>query len=128
VFPTETSVAADALYLLAEAIPCFTYIKFYHWANNPIKYGHGLYNSMINDTDGHVPSPLIMFACTALRHALLEWQKNTVVHPKASMSKLTADRPDHTRYFNFKNDCGKNPSCCAATGRWLLTSPGVADT
>jgi hypothetical protein len=83
---------------------------------------------MIDDKDGHIPSPLIMFTCTALRHALLEWQKNKGVHPKASKSKLKADRPDRSNYFNYKNDGGKIASCCAATGRKLLTSPGVVDT
>ena len=83
---------------------------------------------MINDKDGHIPSPLIMFTCTALRHALLEWQKNKGVHLKASKSKLKADRPDRSNYFNHKNDGGKIASCCAVTGRKLLTSPGVADT
>ena len=83
---------------------------------------------MINDKDGHIPSPLIMFTCTALHHALLEWQKNKGVHPKASKSKLKANRPDRSNYFNHKNDGGKIASCCAVTGRKLLTSPGVADT
>jgi len=83
---------------------------------------------MIDDKDGHIPSPLIMFTCTALRHALLEWQKNKGVYPKASKSKLKADRPDHSNYFNYKNDIGKIASCCSVTGRKLLTSPGVADT
>jgi len=82
---------------------------------------------MIDDKDGHIPSPLIMFTCTVLRHALLEWQKNKGVHLKASKSKLKADRADRSKYFNYKNDGGKNASCCAATGRKLLTSPGVAD-
>jgi len=67
------------------------YIKFYHQANNRSKYADGFYNSMIDDKDGHIPSPLIMFTCTALRHALLEWQKNKGVHPKASKSELKAD-------------------------------------
>ena len=83
---------------------------------------------MIDDKDGHIPSPLIMFTCTALRHALLEWQKNKGVHPKASKSKLKADRPDRSNYFNHKNDGGKIASCCAVTGRKLLTPPRVADT
>jgi hypothetical protein len=69
-----------------------------------------------------------MFTCTALRHALLEWQKNKGVHPKASKSKLKVDRPDRTNYFNHRNDGGKIASCCAVAGRKLLTSPGVADT
>jgi len=116
------------LYFLAEAIPRFIYIKSYHQANNHGKYADGFYNPMIDHKDGHIPSPLIMFTCTALRHTLLEWQKNKGVHPKASKSKLKADRPDHSNYFNNKNNCGKNASCCAATGRKLLTSPGVADT
>jgi hypothetical protein len=82
---------------------------------------------MIDDKDGHIPSPLIMFTCTALRHALLEWQKNKGVHLKASKSKLKVDRPDRSNYFNCKNDGGKIVSCCAVTGGKLLTSPGVAD-
>jgi hypothetical protein len=83
---------------------------------------------MINDKDAHIPSPLIMFTCTALRHALLEGQKNKGVHPKASKSKLSADRPDRSNYFNHMNDGGKIASCCAVTGGKLLTSPGIADT
>jgi len=83
---------------------------------------------MIDDKDGHICSPLIMFTCTALRHALLEWQKNKGVHPKASKSKLKAGRPDRSNYFNCKNDGGKIVSCCAVMGRKFLTSPGVADT
>jgi len=82
---------------------------------------------MINDKDGHIPSPLIMSTCTALRHALLEWQKNKGVHPKASKSKLNANRPDRSNYFNHNNDGGKIASCCTVTGPKLLTSPGVAD-
>jgi hypothetical protein len=83
---------------------------------------------MFNDKDGYIPSPLIMFTWTALRHALLEWQKNKGVHLKASKSKLNADRPNHSNYFNHKNDGGNITSYCAATGPKLLTSPGVADT
>jgi hypothetical protein len=69
-----------------------------------------------------------MFTCTALRHALLEWQKNNGVDPKASKSTLKADRPDRSNYFNYKNDSGKNASWCATIGHRLLTSPGIADT
>jgi len=83
---------------------------------------------MIDDKDGHIPSPLIMFTCTALCHGLLEWQKNKCVHPKASKSKLKAERPDRSNYFNCQNDGGKIVSCCSVTGHKLLTSPGVADT
>jgi len=116
------------LYFLAEAIVLFIYIKFYHRANNCSKYADGFYNSMIDDKDSHIPLPLIMFTCTALRYALLEWQKNKGVHPKASKSKLKADRSDRSNYFTHKNASGKNASCCTAMGRKLLTSPGVADT
>jgi len=41
--------------------------------------------------------------------------------------KLKADRCDRSNNYNFKNDGGNNASCCAATGRKLLISPGVAD-
>ena len=90
------------------------------------KYADGFYNSVINDKDGHIPLPLIMFTCTALRYALLEWQKNKGVYPKASKSKFKADRPDRSNYFNYRKDVGKNASCCAATGHKLVTSPGIA--
>jgi len=110
-----------------EAILRFIYIKFYHRANNRGKYADGFYNSMIDDKDGHIPSPLIMFTCTTLHHALLEWQKNKGVHPKASKSKLKVDRPDRSNYFNYKNDGGEIASCYAVTGHKLSTSPGVAD-
>ena len=83
---------------------------------------------MIDNKDSHVPLPLIMFTCTALRYTLLEWQKNKGVHPKASKSKLKEDRPDRSNYFNYKNDGGTNASCHAAMGRKLRTSPGIADT
>jgi len=83
---------------------------------------------MIDDEDGHRPSPLIMFTCTALCHGLLEWQKHKDAHLKASRSKLKADGPDCSNYFNCKKDGGKIVSCCAVRGRKLLTSPGVADT
>jgi hypothetical protein len=96
------------LHFLSEPIPWFIYIKFYHRAINP----DGCYNSMINNKDSHTPLPLIMITCTALRHALLEWQKNTGVHPKASKSKLEADRTDRSNYFNHKKDSGKNAFCC----------------
>jgi hypothetical protein len=83
---------------------------------------------MVDHKDGLIPPPLIMFTCTTLRPALLEWQKNIGDHPKASKSKLKADRPDRSNYVNCKNDSGKIVSCCAVTGRKLLTSPGVANT
>jgi len=54
------------LCFLVEAIPPCIYIKLYHRANIRGKYADGLYHSMVNDNDGHIPSPLIMFTCTAL--------------------------------------------------------------
>jgi len=116
------------LYILAEAIPRFIYSKFYHRANNCAKYADGFYNSKIDDKEGHIPAPLIMFTCTALRNALLEWQYNESVLSKASKSNLNADRPDHSNYFNYMNDGGKNASCSAAMGPMLLTLPRVVDT
>jgi hypothetical protein len=71
---------------------------------------------------------LIVFTCTTLHHALLEWQKTKGIHPKASKSKLKADRADCSKYFNYINDGGSNPSYCTAKGLKFLTSPGVADT
>jgi hypothetical protein len=116
------------LYFLAEAIPRFIEVEFYHWANSCGKFADGCYQSIIDDNDGQIHSPQIMFNYTALRHALLEWQKNKSVHLKASKSKLKADRPDRSNYFNCKNDGGKIVSCCSVTGRKMLTSPGIADT
>ena len=116
------------VYFLAEAIPWFIYIIFHRLANMGSKYVDGFHNSMINNKDIHIPSPLIMVTCTALHHAHLVWQKNKGVHPTASKSKLQADRPDRSNYFNCKNAGGKKLSCCAATSRMVSTSPGIADT
>jgi hypothetical protein len=63
-----------------------------------------------------------------LRYALLEWQKNKAVQPKGSQSTLKADSPDHSNYFNHKNDDGEISSRLIITDGKLLTSPGVADT
>jgi hypothetical protein len=115
------------LYFLAGAILGFIYIKFYLQANTRSKFADGFHNSVIDDQNGHIPSPLISFTYAALHHTLLEWQKNNGVHPKASQSKLKSGRPDRSNYFNYKNDGGKIASCCAATSCKLLTSPGVAD-
>jgi hypothetical protein len=106
----------------------FSYIKFYHPVNNRGRYADRFYNSMIDYKDSHIPSPLIMVTCTVLHHALMEWQKNKGVHLKGSISKLKADRPDRSNYFNYKNDCGMITSCCTVLDRKLLTSPCVADT
>jgi hypothetical protein len=83
---------------------------------------------MINDKDGHIPPPLIMCTCTVLCHTFLEWHNNEGIHPKASKSKLIADRPDRLNYLKYQNNGGKNLSSNAATGAKLLISPGVADT
>jgi hypothetical protein len=69
-----------------------------------------------------------MLTCTPLRQGLLQWPKKKGVHPKASKSKLKADRPDRWNDFNFKNVAGNNTTSHTVTGRTLLTSPGVADT
>ena len=100
------------IYFLPEAIPGSIYIKSYYRANNRGEYADGLYNSMIDDKDSHIPSPLIIYTCTALRHAPVEWQINKGVHPKASKLKLKVDIPDRSKYFNYKNDSDKNASCC----------------
>jgi hypothetical protein len=59
---------------LAEAIPRFIYIEFYHQANNRIKYADGFHNSMIDGKDGQITSPQILVTCNPLSHALREWQ------------------------------------------------------
>jgi hypothetical protein len=69
---------------VAEAIPGYIYINIYHCANNHGKYGNGLYNSMIDDKDGPIPSPLIIFTSTVLPDVLLEWHTNKGVHLKDS--------------------------------------------
>jgi hypothetical protein len=111
-----------------EAIPSLIFIKFFHQVNNHGKYNDGYYNSMTHNKDGYICSPPMMFACTASRHALQEWHKYKYVHLKASKSKLKAQRPDSSNYFNYKNDAGKNASCDAVSGRMLLTSICLADT
>jgi hypothetical protein len=41
---------------------------------------------------------------------------------------LKVDRLDRSNIFNDRNDCRMIASCCAVTGRKLLTLSGVADT
>ena len=43
------------LHFLPEAIPQLIYIEFYHRTMIRGKFADGLYNSMINDQDGHIP-------------------------------------------------------------------------
>jgi len=116
------------LHSLAAVIPRCICIKLYHWANNRGRHADRFHNSMIHNKDVHIPLPLIMFTCTDFCHALLEWQKNKRIHPKAPKSKLKADRPDYLNYFNYNNDGGTNTFSCGAMGCKLLTSPGIADT
>jgi len=115
-------------YFLAEAIPGSICIKFGYRASNRGEYADEFYNSIIDDKVRHIPSPLVMVISTPLLCALLECEKNKGVPPKASNSKLNADRLDHSNYFDYKNDGGQDASCCAAMGRKLSTSPGVPDT
>jgi hypothetical protein len=83
------------------------YIKFFHRANIRGKYADGFYDFMISDTDGIIPAPVMIFTCTALRHALLEWKKTCGAPPKVKRSKLdTPGKPDPSKYFNYKNDGG----------------------
>jgi len=103
------------------------YIKFYDQANNCGRCMDGFYHIMINHKDSHIPSPLIMCTCIALRNCLLGWQMNKHVHLKTSNSKWKEDWPDCSDCVNYKNDSCKITCCCTATGRKLLTSPGVAD-
>jgi hypothetical protein len=95
--------------------------------NNSSQYEVGFNNSMIEDMDGDIPSSLITFTRTMLHYALLGWQKKRGVHPKASKSTLRDDSPDCSYNFNYKADCHKIASYCAATDHKLLRSPGVAD-
>jgi hypothetical protein len=112
---------------LAEPILRLIYIRFYHRANNRGKYIVAFFNSMIDNKDGHISLPLILFTCTTLCHVLLEWQKNIADHLKASKSKLNADRLDCSNYFNHKNDGCETTSCSPVTSRKWLTSPGIGD-
>jgi hypothetical protein len=82
---------------------------------------------MVDDKDGHIPSSQIMFTCTVVRQAFLQWHKKQGVYWNAFESKLVADRLDHSNYFNYKNDSTKIASGCAALGPKWLTSPVIAE-
>jgi hypothetical protein len=84
------------IYFLAESIPQFIYIKLCHWANKHGKYADRFYTFMIDHKDGHIPLPLIIFTCTALRHPIVESQRNKRVHPTDCKLKVTAERSDHS--------------------------------
>ena len=65
----------------------------------------GYHNSMIDNTDCHIPSQLMIFTSTMLHHALQEWEKTNGVHPTACTDlMLNADRPDRSNYFNTTNE------------------------
>jgi len=116
------------LHSLVEPIPGYIYIKLYHSAKNSGMDADGFNISMIDDKDSDIPLPLIMFTCTGLNNATLEWQRNKSVHLNDSKSMLKVDRPDRSNHFNYNNDGGNNASYCAATCHQLLTSPGIAAT
>jgi hypothetical protein len=94
-----------------EAIPQIVYIKFHHWANNRCQYADGFCNSMIKGNNSHIPSPLIIFIYTALRHAVVQLKRNKCGYQKASKAQLKPGRPDPSNYFNQKYDSGKIASC-----------------
>jgi len=71
-------------YFFVEAIMRVVNIEFFHWASNHSKFADGVFNSRIDDKDGHIPSPLIIVTCAQSLLAPLEWQTNTGVHLKAS--------------------------------------------
>jgi hypothetical protein len=115
-------------YFLTKAIQQFHYIKFYHQANHCGRYGDGFHNSVIDGHGGDIPSPLIIFTCTGLHYARLEWPKNNCVHLKASQSQLYPDTLDRSNNFDCKPDGCQHASCCGAMGWKLFASSGVADT
>jgi hypothetical protein len=55
-------------------------------------------------------------------------EKEQTCYSKSFEVKPKVDRPDRSKYFDFKSDRGTNSSCCAATGRKLLAWHGVPDT
>jgi hypothetical protein len=103
-------------------------IKLYHQSNIHGKYAVGLYISMIDHKEGHIPLQLIMFTCTGVHHALLHWYTNKGVHLQASNSKTIAERPVRSNQFKYINDGDMTASCSAVSGRQLLTLPCDADT
>jgi len=115
------------LHFVVEAIPGIIYIKFYPQLNSRGKYANGFHNSMIDDKDRNIPSPLIMCTCTALHHAVREGQKTKGVHPKLSKSKLKAGRPDRSNFFNYKHGSSEHAACCTSMGCKSLILPGGAD-
>lgn len=106
-------------YFLAQSIPGFIYNNFCYQANYHGIYIAGFYNSKIDDKNGNIPLPLIIFTRTPLGQAPVQWHINAGVHLKASKSRLNTNLTDYSNYFNFSNDCGKNASCCAAMGSKL---------
>jgi len=96
-------------------------IKVYHQVNHRGENSDAFYISVIDDKDGHILLPLLMFTCTILHHTLREWQWNKGIHPKGSKSKFKVDSPDPSNYFNYQNDCGNIASGCAVTSRHKLT-------
>jgi len=80
------------LYIQVQAIRGYIYLKLTHQVNSWSQLAYGLYNCMIDDNDGHIPLPLVMFTCTTMRHALQKWKQNNGVPVKASKSMQKSDR------------------------------------
>jgi len=115
------------LYFQEEVIEVLIYITYWDRANHHGTYADGYFHSTIDNNDGHIPFLLIMFTCTVLHYAHQESQNNKGGPLNPSKSKLKADRPHCSYYFNYNDDSGKDISYCAATGHKFLTSACVGD-
>ena len=94
------------LWFLAEAIPNFIYIKFFHRSNSRGKYADGFYNFMVADEGGQIPTPLVLYTCTAFRHSLLEWERNSGAPPTVRSKLEVTTKQNPANYFNYTNDSG----------------------
>jgi len=63
--------AQRPLYILVVVIPGYIDIKLYHQVNNVSRYADGYHHSIIDNMDGQILPPLIMYTCTVLRHTIL---------------------------------------------------------
>ena len=118
---TDT-IQARASYFLAEEIPQYIYYQFFKRQRKRGRHAEGFHHWMREK----VPAVLVILTCTALHHALKEWEKNGGSPPQKS-DAVEATRgkkkEEWEYYFNRLNDGGEFFLCSVnRPGSILVTS------
>ena len=103
---TDT-IQARASYFLAEEIPQYIYYQFFKRQRKRGRHAESYHHWMREK----VPAVLVVLTCTALHHALKEWEKNGGVQPQKPETVETTggkNKEEWEYYFNRLNDGGES--------------------